>query len=228
MLKFLKLLVFTSLYLMVSYGAFSQISEVSKKQVPMKKNWYPEFSTTTADLSIFATYGYQSYNRYDQNWMVGIAAEMGFAEQWSANYRIQGGPDYFHFPVALPFAAVCLVFTQPVGGYYWNIDWVKYLFLIPEGVSYSFDPIPGLTVKPYLNPLGVTVLRETDAQNISYWEAYMMLSAGGSVQLTAIRTWGISAYGEYRYSWNGQRNGVQTGIRVSHNFDLANRWPFLN
>lgn len=207
---------------------YSQISETPITQEPIQKNWYPEIDTKTPDLAIYGTYGLQEYNRYSENWLVGLSVEMGFEDHWSANYRVQGGPGYIHFPLALPFAILSLGYSETTNSSYYGGNWLKYLFLIPEGVSYSFEIMPEFTIKPYVNPLGVTFLKESDAQNISYWEGYFMLSVGSSVQLTAMGTWGVSAYGEYRYAWGGKREGFQTGIRINHNFELGNRWPFFN
>lgn len=187
-----------------------------------KIDWHPKIEFETPDLSVFGAFGYQHYNRYEEQLFVGVAVEYGFENHWSTNYRVQAGPDYFHFPLFTPIAAVAWLFSQRRH----SVDWAKYLFLIPEGVSYSFDPIPGFAIKPYINPLGVTVLGAYNDENVKEYEVYMMLSTGGQLQITALKTWSISAYGEYRLSWDGTRNGIQTGITISHNFGLRNRYPF--
>lgn len=217
----------------LSFNGWSQFetsipeTNPNQKSAPPKEsskiNWHPELEFQTPDLTIFGTFGYQHYNRYEENIFVGVALEYGFENNWSTNYRVQAGPDYFHFPLFTPIASVAWLFSR---GRYFTVDWAKYLFLIPEGVSYSLDPIPGFTLKPYINPLGVTILGSVDDQNIKQYDIYMMLSMGGQVQLTAFKTWAISAYGEYRLSWDGTRNGIQTGVSISHNFGLNNRYPF--
>lgn len=218
-------LIFSTLFHFLAISQFEESSDTKElsKEKRTHIDWNPEKEFQTADLSVFGAFGYQYYNRYEQNLFVGVALEYGFDKHWSSNYRVQAGPDFFHFPLFTPIAALAWVCSYERR---LESDFVKYLFLIPEGVSYSFDPIPGLTMKPYVNPLGVTILGSIDNQNVKEYEVYMMLSMGGQMQLTAFETWAISAYGEYRYSWDGNRSGVQTGITISHNFSLENRYPF--
>lgn len=225
-------LLFSLLFVVLPYLGMAQFepgdappADTEKKE-SKNYDWHPEIEFQTPDLAVFGAFGYQHYNRYDQNIFVGVALEYGFAKHWSANYTVQAGPDYAHFPLFTPIASVIWLFSRPNRGRYFTEDWAKYLFLLPEGVSYTFEPIPGFGFKPYLNPFGVTILGTVDDQNIKEYLGYVMLSAGGQVQLTALRKWSISAYADYRLSWDGTRRGVQTGVTVSYNFGLRRRYPF--
>lgn len=208
----------TALLLIMAFQGLTQTETYPLNPPEMEnKNWHPEHHFEIPDLNIYLTSGYQYYNRYDQNILFGAGAELAFNDHWSANYRIQFGPDYLHFPLSLPVGLLLGLVGSGMNA--WPVT--KYIFLIPEGVSYSFDLLPGLLVKPYINPLGVTVLGYTDSQNYKNYEVYLMGSAGGQLQLSAFDRWGITAYSEYRRSWGGGRIGMQTGARVSYSFGLG-------
>ena len=185
----------------------------------IEKDWAQEKVFSVPELSIYGTFGYHEYNNFDQQIFVGIGAEYKLADHWSANYRIQAGPNYVHMPLSLPTGLLIWLWTQSNDGVSDLGDFTKFLMFIPEGATYSFELFNGMMVKPYINPLGLTYIGFNSGYVTTNANLYVMLSSGAQVQLSAIGDWSLSAYGEYRISWGGLRKGVQTGARISYNFN---------
>jgi len=122
------------------------------------------------------------------------------------NYRTNFSSDRIHVPASIPLLAA---------GCYYSFSDASELLFIPEGITYYFNLFEGLSIGPYINPIGFDYLLNSELAEHERWA--VTCSAGTRINAHIAETVVISQFAEYQFNYNNRNNGLNTGISFGLN-----------
>lgn len=211
----------TLIFLVISQFCGAQFYETTPARdttykAPTIQRDYEDHTSLVPNVAIYGMAGYHAYNNFSQKLVFGLEGEKRYGDHWSGIYRVQGGEGYYHMPLSVPFAIGAFLLVSSVTKDFSSAALARFILFVPEGVAFTFELLPGVNIKPYVNPLGLGFYRRDSGFGTSYSESYATLSMGGQVEIRAFENFSFSGFSEYRISYNGELKGQQTGFRLGY------------
>jgi len=91
----------------------------------------------------------------------GVRVQYFVTDNLSIDYTFSAGKNYAHLPASFGLMGIALDRGFPVTAS--EFEALLYLLIVPEGLSYHFQPSDPILISPFINILGITYFYEVDS-----------------------------------------------------------------